>query len=203
METIDSNQSTGSLTTPYSPSYIKSPFKVWKWMLIIALTCGVLGAFSLIYMEFIYYPAHRGNINWGDYESFQIIAVFLFVIGSLALTTASIMQLVLLYRNWKVIAKAEGLATDPAQAVGFLFIPLFNLYWQFIAHWKLSVGQEMFLQQAAITSAKTPNKGVAMAFCVCSCIPYINVLAALILGPIKEVNQKNVSLEIIRAVGVN
>lgn len=203
METIDNNQTTRELTTPFAPGYIKTPFNVWKWMFIIALTCGVLGSFSLIYMEFIYYPANRGNINWRDYESFQIIAILLYVIGGLALITAFIMQLVLLYRNWKVIARAEGLAAGPGQAVGFLFIPAFNLYWQFIAHWKLSVGQEMFLKQAGITSPKTPNKGVAMAFCVCGCIPYVSVLSALILGPIKEVNQKNISLEIIKAVGTN
>lgn len=202
METIDSNQSTESLTTPYSASYIKAPFNVWKWMLISALSCGILGGFSLIYMEFIYLPSNRGNIDWGVYGNFEIIAVFLFVIGSLALITAFIMQLVLLYRNWKIIANAEGLSADPGQAVGFLFIPAFNLYWQFIAHWKLSVGQEMFLKQAGITSNKTPNKGVAMAFCVCGCIPYVSVLSSLILGPIKEVNQKNISLEIIKAVGV-
>lgn len=203
METIDSHQTTGSLTTPYAPSYIKSPFNVWKWMLITALICGVLGGSSLIYMEFVYFPStYDSGIDWQTYESFQVIAAVLFVIGSLTLLTAFIMQLVLLYRNWKIIAKAEDLATEPAQAVGFLFIPFFNLYWQFIAHWKLSEGQEKFLQQAGITSPKAPNKGLAMVFCICGCIPYVSVLSTLILGPIKEVNQKNVSLEIIKAVGI-
>lgn len=204
METIDSIQPKGGLTTPYSSSYIKNPFNVWKWMLIAALTCGVLGGALLIYMEFVYFPAHRGgNIDWQEYESFQLYAAILFLIGAFALITAFIMQLVLLYRNWKVIANAKDLATDSAgQAVGFLFIPIFNLYWQFIAHWKLSEGQEKFIQQAGISSTKIPNKGLAMAFCVCSCIPYVSVLSGLILGPIKEVNQKNVSLEIINAVGV-
>lgn len=201
METIDSNQTAGGLTTPFAPSYIKSPFSVWKWMFIIAITCGVLGSFSLIYMEFVYYPANRGNIDWRAYDNFQLIAALLYVIGGLALVTAFILQLVLLYRNWKVIANAEGLAADPGQAVGFLFIPAFNLYWQFIAHWKLSEGQEKFLQQAGISSSKVPNKGIAMAFCVCNCIPYVSVLSSFILGPIKEVNQKNISLEIIKAVG--
>ena len=201
METIDSIQPKEGLTTPYSSSYIKTPFNVWKWMLIAALTCGVVGGVSLIYMEFVYFPANIGNIDWQEYESFQINAVILFVIGGLALITAFIMQLVLLYRNWKVITNAEGLSADPGQAVGFMFIPLFNLYWQFIAHWKLSEGQEKFLQQAGISSSKVPNKGIAMAFCVCNCIPYVSVLSSFILGPIKEVNQKNISLEIIKAVG--
>ena len=201
MESLDENQlgEKVKLSVPYQESYIKAPFNVWKWMLIVALTCGVLGGATLIYMEFIYFPANRGNIDWREYESFQMIATFLFVIGGLALTTAFIMQLVLLYRNWKVIANAEGLATEPGQAVGFLFIPIFSLYWQFIAHWKLSEGQEKFLQQAGISNSKVPNKGIAMAFCVCNCIPYVSVLSNLILGPIKEVNQKNVSLDIIRA----
>ena len=165
MESLDENQlgEKAKLSVPYQESYIKAPFNVWKWMLIVSLTCGVIGGATLIYMEFIYFPANIGNIDWREYESFQMIAVFLFVIGGLALTTAFVMQLVLLYRNWKVIANAEGLATEPGQAVGFLFIPIFSLYWQFIAHWKLSEGQEKFLQQAGISNAKVPNKGIAMA----------------------------------------
>lgn len=202
MEILDSIEPNGELTTPYSPSYIKTPFNVWKWMLISALICGVLGGFSLIYMEFVYFPANQNMTDWEVYESFQIVAVILFVIGGLCFIIASILQLVLLYRNWNVIAKAEGLATEPGQAVGFLFIPVFNLYWQFIAHWKLSEGQEKFLQQAGISSSKTPNQGIALAYCICSCIPYLSLLLGLILGPMKEVNQKNVSLEIIKAVGV-
>lgn len=202
METLDTIQPKEGLTTPYSLDYIKTPFNVWKWMLLAALTCGVLGSISLIYMEFVYFPANRDNINWAEYDSFQMYAVILYVVGALALITAFVMQLVLLYRNWKVIANAKGLATEAGQAVGFLFIPVFNLYWQFIAHWKLSEGQEKFIQQAGISSTKTPNKGIAMAYCVCSCIPYVSILAAFILGPIKEVNQKNISLEIIKAVGV-
>ena len=60
-------------------------------MLIVSLTCGVIGGATLIYMEFIYFPANIGNIDWREYESFQMIAVFLFVIGGLALTTAFVM----------------------------------------------------------------------------------------------------------------
>lgn len=202
METIDNIQPEGGLSTPYSLDYIKNPFNVWKWMLIVALTCGVLGGALLIYMEYVYYPANRVNIDWQEYDSFQLYAVILFVLGGLAMITVIIMQLVLLYRNWNVIASAEGLATSPGQAVGFLFIPIFNIYWQFIAHWKLSEGQEKFMQQAGISNTKVPNKGISLAFCVCNCIPYLSVLTRFILGPIKEVNQKNISLEIIKAVGV-
>lgn len=40
--------------------------------------------------------------------------------------------LIALYRAWKVL-QPGGARTTPGKAVGFLFIPLFNLYWVFVA----------------------------------------------------------------------
>ena len=76
MESLDENQlgEKAKLSVPYQESYIKAPFNVWKWMLIVSLTCGVIGGATLIYMEFIYFPANIGNIDWREYESFQMIA---------------------------------------------------------------------------------------------------------------------------------
>jgi hypothetical protein len=41
---------------------------------------------------------------------------------------------VLLYKAWSAIQDGRARAT-PARAVGFLFIPFFNLYWTFEAVW--------------------------------------------------------------------
>ena len=45
---------------------------------------------------------------------------------------ASVLEYILLYKFWKIIQ--DGFAkTSPGKAVGYFFIPLFNLYWIFIA----------------------------------------------------------------------
>lgn len=49
---------------------------------------------------------------------------------------SSLSSFVLLYRYWKFLPATEAVTT-PAKAVGFLFIPVFNLYWVFIAYGKL------------------------------------------------------------------
>lgn len=63
-------------------------------------------------------------------NSFADMAVFNLL--GLLVSAAYCFLLVLLYRLWRLIPPAKA-KTTPAKAVGFLFIPIFNLYWQFIA----------------------------------------------------------------------
>ncbi|MBP5182386.1 MAG: hypothetical protein J6331_05105 [Lentisphaeria bacterium] len=53
---------------------------------------------------------------------------------------------VLLYRYWKFIPEEEA-ATTPAKAVGYCFIPIFNLYWNFVAYVKLSRTLDRLLER--------------------------------------------------------
>ena len=68
------------------------------------------------------------------------ISVIIFLIGLLAscalFLLALIFKCILLYRLWRLVPPEEA-ATTPGKAVGFLFIPLFNLYWNFIAYGEL------------------------------------------------------------------
>ncbi len=52
---------------------------------------------------------------------------------------ASVFWAVLHYSCWKALPEKYR-ATTPAQALGFLFIPLFNFYWGFISFPKLATG---------------------------------------------------------------
>lgn len=47
-----------------------------------------------------------------------------------------IVHLCLLYRYWQLIPLSVG-PINPANAVGFLFFPIFNCYWVFVAYGKL------------------------------------------------------------------
>lgn len=48
-----------------------------------------------------------------------------------------ILGIVYLYRGWVLLQPHTAVST-PGKAVGYLFIPLFNLYWVFIAYWRWS-----------------------------------------------------------------
>jgi hypothetical protein len=54
------------------------------------------------------------------------------LIYTLYLLVAIVFYLVLLHKSWKQIQDGS-VRTTPGKAVGLLFIPLFNLYWNFVA----------------------------------------------------------------------
>ena len=58
-------------------------------------------------------------------------------IFEIPIMVAPVLHFVLLFKFWQVVQ--DGFAcTTPAKAIGFLFIPVFNLYWNFVAIFGLS-----------------------------------------------------------------
>jgi len=74
---------------------------------------------------------------------------------------------------------------DPSAGkhIGFLFIPFFNLYWMFFAYCRLC---DRIAEQRQLRGMDPANvKGLAIAACIVSLIPYVNFLVGtLILWPI-------------------
>jgi hypothetical protein len=69
------------------------------------------------------------------YESSNTSVLFAFgllALGLLLFIIARILSLIYLYRAWAALQRGQA-RTTPGAAVGFLFIPLFNLYWIFVA----------------------------------------------------------------------
>lgn len=100
-------------------------------------------------------------------------------VGALCLVIAQILQLMTLHRNWKCLSLA-GATVTPGAAVGFLFIPFFNLYWIFRAYYGLP--QEWNRITAAYEETRLAPRmpeGLFLAFCITSLVfPPV----ALILG---------------------
>jgi hypothetical protein len=57
---------------------------------------------------------------------------FLIFVGWAVMIFSSILMYINIYRAWFCL-QAGGPQTTPGKAVGFLFIPLFNIYWLFVA----------------------------------------------------------------------
>jgi hypothetical protein len=84
---------------------------------------------------------------------------------------STVMLMVLLYKLW---ASIQPTRTTAGKAVGFLFIPLFNLYWVFRAYRGWSVEANRFLLEHGIEAPRS-SVGLATALCVLlvlSAVPY-------------------------------
>ncbi|MGD0353740.1 MAG: tetratricopeptide repeat protein [Dehalococcoidia bacterium] len=86
--------------------------------------------------------------------------IYSFVVGSL-----------LVYRMWESIQDGYVRAT-PAKAVGFLFVPYFNLYWIFQALWGFSKDCNQYIDRHQVTVRKLPE-GLSLAFCIVSLLSFL------------------------------
>ncbi len=99
---------------------------------------------------------------------------------------------IILYRHWQLIQ--DGYArTSPGKAVGFLFIPFFNLYWIFEAFPGLIRDTNVYIQRYGLP-VKMQDAGLATAFCILTLlclIPYLNLATGVAVLVIQIILAKN------------
>jgi hypothetical protein len=84
------------------------------------------------------------------------------------------------YRCWMLVSDGKA-RTTPGQAVGFMFIPLFNLYWQFVAYWGLTLEMNRVIDEYQIPAPR-PNPQLMLWYLIlglCGIIPFIGPLASI------------------------
>lgn len=94
----------------------------------------------------------------------------------------AVMMYVLVYKIW-VPLQDSYVRSSPGKAVGFLFIPFFNLYWMFQAYWGWTVDYNQYIRDKAIPNAPKANESMAMTFCIlilCGFIPFLGILISLV-----------------------
>jgi len=107
------------------------------------------------------------------------IALALIGLVFLLVIVGTVMLMVLLYKLW---ASIQPTRTTPGRAVGFLFIPFFNLYWVFRAYRGWSVEANRFVQQHGIDAPRS-SVGLATALCVLlvlAAVPYVGLPFGLV-----------------------
>jgi hypothetical protein len=83
---------------------------------------------------------------------------------------------VLIYKAWNAIQ--DGYArTTPGKAVGFLFIPLFNIYWLFIAIGSWGKEFNSFASRHGV--GFRASEGLFVAHCVFSIIPILSIISLI------------------------
>lgn len=97
---------------------------------------------------------------------------------------ALVMEFVLLYKAWKVIQDGSA-RTAPDKAVGFMFIPFFNLYWIFQAYWGFAKDYNAYVQRHHDVSAggiSIPELSVNLflAYCILSLVAgFLSIIPVL------------------------
>jgi Tfp pilus assembly protein PilE len=102
-------------------------------------------------------------------------------LGIVALIFSAIYWLICLHKCWSII-QGFGARTTPGKAVGYLFIPFYNLYWAFVAYKGLADDANTFARKYGV--GKEINAGLSMAIAITSIIPYLNIIIAPILANI-------------------
>jgi hypothetical protein len=95
-----------------------------------------------------------------------MLLVVLMILGAGAMISAAIMQYVYLARAWSYLRFGNP-RTTPGKAVGFLFLPFFNLYWIFVAIYGLAQDWNRITSQFAdLQRAPKMSEGVFLTFCI-------------------------------------
>lgn len=90
------------------------------------------------------------------------------IVGGIVL---SIFTYIYLYRAWNYIQDLPNVATTPGKAVGFLFIPFFNIYWLFVAYHGWSKNYNMRNDIANPNNyASRASEGLFLTFCILTLI---------------------------------
>jgi hypothetical protein len=126
-------------------------------MLLVLLIVGVAGNQS----------ATSGTMSDSAAMSFGLLAIggyFLWVILSIV---GMALAMTYLYRAWSLLHWGSP-TTTPGKAVGFLFIPFFNLYWIFIAYHGLAKDwNRVMASHPDLALAPRMKEGMFLTYCIC------------------------------------
>lgn len=107
-------------------------------------------------------------------------AIPLWILAILTMVFAAVMLCVLIHRLWTAIQPGHPRAT-PGKAVGFMFIPIFNLYWVFQLYHGWAQDYNRYVREASIPAPPVSESlGLTVAILVlAACIPYVGILPGL------------------------
>ena len=140
-------------------------FKLYLWFSIVSLAVSVIGLAAMgMLLERQYDIGHSDPPTADMLKTAGLFLLILLAVAAMTVT-ALVFKCILLFRLWKLVPPEQA-ATTPGKAVGFLFIPFFNLYWNFVAFFKLGVFLEnrsgsALPRQLSLSFAIIPLAGIA------------------------------------------
>ncbi|MDO4584459.1 MAG: DUF4339 domain-containing protein [Planctomycetia bacterium] len=149
---------------------------------ILSLGLAILSVlFWMGYFSFYFLPSTfpEETVDFSTIPPGVLLPMLLSGLLCLGLIVLSVVcHCMLLYNLWKIIPPSIA-RTTPGKAVGFLFIPLFNLYWIFIAYYVLSKQLNAVSTQKGLPPMLSPE--FALVTCILSIIPQLNSIGGILL----------------------
>ncbi len=170
---------------PVRPLFPAAPFGGASFGMMFVL--GLLGFFILVGGVVM---AVIGAQAGGDVTTPAVVAgIITAVLGCCLLIWSCVLGAIYLYRAWSAIQGHPQVESTPGKAIGFMFIPLFSLYWIFIAYGKWAKQYNEFVRMNQLPGAPAVSEGLFLTLCICtaaSIIPLVNYIALLpqlVVGP--------------------
>jgi hypothetical protein len=148
--------------------------RVSKWLVLGLAYAGFVAGFLILAVGGLLEAVAEEN---GD-QPLTIAAVVAIILGGLVLIGGLVAWLFLLHRAWSAIQDGQA-RTTPGKAVGFLFIPLYSIWWIFQAFHGFAQDFNAFRDRHRLP-CEPLNESHFTAFCACSLLgnlPYVGVLA--------------------------
>lgn len=123
-------------------------------------------------------PASYDEARW----SIQRVNLVIVILANIGMFVQAVLFLIYLYKCWSLIHDGRRTRTTPDRAVGFLFIPLFNYYWMFVALGSLPGEMNAYAKRHQIP-ARHAYGLPAMLACVLFILLVIPVFRWVILLP--------------------
>jgi hypothetical protein len=102
------------------------------------------------------------------------------IIGVGGIIAAIVFYCFIIHKLWSLIPMNVA-KTTPGKAVGFMFIPFFNLYWSFVAFHGLAQALNAETKRNLIPN-KVINEGMSLTYCIlmcCSVIPFLGIFTSI------------------------
>ena len=132
--------------------------------------------FDEVLIEEDSYGHSASEVN--PFDSLSPSTIGIIMLGWAIIAAGSILGLVYVHRAWQLLQPTQTTIT-PGQAVGFMFIPLFNIYWMFIAYHKWAVEwNNTCRQHTSLNYAPRGAEGPFLAMPIC----YLSSVITSILG---------------------
>lgn len=185
-----STDGAGAGVAPYTVGEMRAAFRRFAWAYWSYIGSSILMIIGLVALVVTMVVASGAPRRGREFEALfegenGMVFAILFMGMVLLMVAISILlmvfSLILLYRYWRVM-QPYTTRTTPGKAVGFLFIPFYNLYWMFVAYHGLAKEIDAYIASHPGTEAPRPETSlilVMVIMMVMSFVPYLGSLAGL------------------------
>ena len=100
----------------------------------------------------------------------ELLIQIMWITGPLCLLAGVVLNFIYLARMWQCLQSGKP-RTTPGLAVGLLLVPLFNLYWIFVAYYGLASDWNRIIRRYPdLRRAPRMSEGMFLAYCICSLV---------------------------------